>query len=58
MDKKCILNLSTARTLLSQGCRLIDVETSSKRAGKLVFVFERNDFFDQKLAELSAVKER
>ncbi|WP_428833885.1 DUF5659 domain-containing protein [Lysinibacillus telephonicus] len=58
METKCILSLSVARTLLSQGCKLVDVDTSSKRAGKLVFVFERNEFFDQRLAELSKVEER
>ena len=53
-DTKCILSLRIARTLLNRGCQLIDVDTSSKRAGNIVFIFKRDGHFDLMLAELSS----
>lgn len=50
---KCILSLRIARALLNGGCQLVDVDTSSKRAGNIVFIFKRDKQFDRKLAELS-----
>ncbi|RUL51111.1 hypothetical protein [Lysinibacillus antri] len=53
MGKKCILSLGVARNLLSRGCRLIDVDSSTARQGKLVFIFIADDHFNRTLAEIS-----
>lgn len=49
---KCILSLRVARHLLAEGCRMVDVETSHKHAGNLVFIFEDNQDLADALTKL------
>lgn len=51
MNTKCILSLNVARYLLSRGCKLIDVDTSSQRKGCLVFIFEVDEHFSETLSK-------
>ena len=37
---KCILSLRVAKYLLGQGCTVVDIETSHKKAGNVVFIFK------------------
>lgn len=37
---KCILSFRVAKYLLAQGFRIVDIETSHKFAGNVVFIFE------------------
>lgn len=54
MEKtKCILNLRTARFLLSRGCKMIDVDHSHRRKGSLVFVFVNDKVLSDSLKELA-----
>lgn len=53
METKCILSLKVARYLLSRGCKLVDVDTSSVRPGNLVFIFTVDDHFSKTLSEIS-----
>lgn len=50
---KCILNLRTARYLLSRGCTMVDVDYSRKRNGSLVFVFVNDGLLSKSLTELA-----
>lgn len=37
---KCILSFRVAKYLISQGCTVVDIDTSHKKAGNVVFIFE------------------
>ena len=37
---KCILSFRVAKHLLANGCRIVNIETSHKVPGNVVFVFE------------------
>ena len=50
---KCILNLRTARFLLSRGCKMVDVDHSHRRKGALVFVFVNDEVLSDSLNELT-----
>jgi hypothetical protein len=41
-DYKCILSLHIARYLLAAGFTVIDIDTSKKIRGKLVFIFKNS----------------
>ena len=51
MKTKCILNLNVARYLLNHRCKLVDVDTSSRRKGFLVFIFEVDEHFNETLSK-------
>ncbi len=52
MDKyKCILSLRVARGLIAKDYRLVDIQPSHKRLGKLVFVFENSEQLEKDLSE-------
>lgn len=40
MKRKCILNIQFARQLISEGFKVIDVQTSRKLPGRVAFIFE------------------
>ncbi|HET7579777.1 MAG TPA: DUF5659 domain-containing protein [Bacillales bacterium] len=39
MTNKCILSMGLARHLIAQGFTIVDLETSKKLTGKVVFIF-------------------
>ena len=51
MKTKCILSLNVARFLINNQCKLLDVDTSSKRDGCLVFIFVEDDHFSKTLSK-------
>ena len=53
---KCILSFRVARFLLSRGFKIVDISTSSKIPGNLVFVFEQSEELNKALAELPKIK--
>lgn len=46
-----IMSLRIARKLLSDGCKIIDVQPSQRLKGRLVFVFRDASVIENKLAE-------
>lgn len=44
---KCILSFRVAKHLLAEGCEIVDLDTSHKYEGNVVFVFKD----DEKLKE-------
>jgi hypothetical protein len=50
---RCIMSLRVAKQLLAKGFVLTDLQPSTKRQGKLVFIFENTEALEQALAELS-----
>lgn len=38
---KCILSYRVAKYLLEQGCTLVDIDTSHKKPGSIVFIFKK-----------------
>jgi hypothetical protein len=53
-DYKCILSLRVAKDLLVKGFELTDLQTSHKRPGKLVFIFENSRQLETELANYRA----
>ena len=50
---KLIFNAGTARSLLRAGCEMIDIKQSRENADKTIFVFKRDEIFEQAFAELN-----
>lgn len=49
---KCILSFRVAKHLLAQGHRLVDIDTSRKIQGNVVFIFEETPALLKSLAEI------
>jgi Domain of unknown function (DUF5659) len=50
---RCIMSLRVAKDLLAKGFVLTDLQPSTKRQGKLVFIFENSEALEKALAEYS-----
>ncbi|WP_186306512.1 DUF5659 domain-containing protein [Siminovitchia fortis] len=49
---KCILSYRVAKHLLSKGFKIVDIDTSHKIPGNIVFIFERSEELNRELAEI------
>lgn len=49
---KCILSYRVAKHLLSRGFRIVDIDTSRKIPGNIVFVFEQSNALERELAKI------
>jgi len=54
MNKKVILSLPLAQRLLSKGHRLLHVEPSHRRRGKVAFIFENSSELDAEITRYSS----
>ncbi|MGN7409856.1 DUF5659 domain-containing protein [Sporosarcina sp. SAFN-010] len=54
---KCILSFRVAKYLLAQGCKLIDIDTSHKVPGNVVFIFEQSQQLSKALSQLPKIEE-
>ena len=50
---KLVFNAGVARKLLKAGCHIIDVKADRYNKDKTVFVFERDDAFENAFAEIN-----
>lgn len=50
---KLVFNAGVARKLLKAGCHIIDVKADRDNKDKTVFVFERDDTFENAFAEIN-----
>lgn len=50
---KLVFNAGVARKLLKAGCHIIDVKADRDNKDKTVFVFERDDAFENAFAEIN-----
>lgn len=48
---KCILSFRVARHLLAQGFKIVDLDTSHKIPGNIVFIFEDSEPLRAELAK-------
>lgn len=50
---KLVFNAGVARKLLKAGCHIIDVKADRDNKDKTVFVFDRDDAFENAFAEIN-----
>lgn len=50
---KLVFNPGCARRLLRAGCVISDIKQSKENADKTIFVFKRDEVFEQAFAELN-----
>ena len=50
---KLVFNAGVVRKLLKAGCRIIDVKADRDNKDKTVFVFERDEAFENAFAEIN-----
>ena len=55
---KCILSFRVAKHLLSKGCSIVDIETSHKIPGNVVFIFEDTPQLSAALSALPKLAHR
>nr|WP_186324695.1 hypothetical protein [Paenibacillus bovis] len=49
---KCILSYRVAKHLLSKGFKIVDLDTSYKIRGNIVFIFEQSEALERELAKM------
>ncbi|MBS4193483.1 DUF5659 domain-containing protein [Lederbergia citri] len=50
---KCILSYRVAKHLLSKGFKIVDIDTSRKIPGNIVFVFEQSEALNYELEKIT-----